>query len=138
MVEEIKKKFKALRLKHCAEHIESMLEQGKQKNLSVLQTMHRLLDLELEQRRQARIMLCFKQSRLPEQPTIDQFDFNFHSSRSQHKTTILGLLDLEFIRHNMHIILIGNPGWGKAFWPKPLPTQPPRPASKRCSPRQWR
>jgi DNA replication protein DnaC len=120
MVKEIQGKFKALRLKHCAENIESILEQGKQKNLSALQTMHRLLDLELEQRRRARIMLCFKQSKLPEQPTIDQFDFNFHSSRSQHKTTILGLLDLEFIRRKMDVILIGNPGVGKSLLAKTI------------------
>lgn len=120
MVEKVQEQFKALRLKHCAENIESMLEQGKQKNLSVLQTIHRLLDLEIEQRRQARILLCFKQSKLPEQPTIDQFDFNFHPSRSKQKATILGLLDLEFIRRNMDIILIGNPGVGKSLLAKTI------------------
>jgi len=120
MVKEIQEKFKVLRLKHCAQNIESILEQGKQKNLSTLQTMHRLLDLELEQRRRTRIMLYFKQSKLPEQPTIDQFDFNFHASRSQHKATILGLLDLEFIRHKMDIILIGNPGVGKSLLAKTI------------------
>lgn len=120
MIKEIQEKFKALRLKHCAENIESMLEQSKQKNLSTLQTIHRLLDLELEQRRQARIILCFKQSKLPEQPTIDQFDFNFHPSRSKQKATILGLLDLEFIRRKMDIILIGNPGVGKSLLAKTI------------------
>ena len=120
MVKEVQEKFKALRLKHCAEDIASILEQGKQKNLSVLQTMHRLLDLELEQRRQARVMLCFKQSKLLEQPTIDQFDFSFHSSRSKHKATILGLLDLEFIPRKMDIILIGNPGVGKSMLAKTI------------------
>ena len=82
--------------------------------------MHRLLDLELEQRRQARVMLCFKQSKLLEQPTIDQFDFSFHSSRSKHKATILGLLDLEFIPRKMDIILIGNPGVGKSMLAKTI------------------
>ena len=120
MVKEVQEKFKALRLKHCAENIASILEQGKQKNLSVLQTMHRLLDLELEQRRQARVMLCFKQSKLLEQPTIDQFDFSFHSSRSKHKAIILGLLDLEFIPRKMDIILIGNPGVGKSMLAKTI------------------
>jgi DNA replication protein DnaC len=120
MVKEVREKFKALRLKHCADNIEFMLEQGAQKNLSTLQTIHRLLDLEIEQRRQARILLCFKQSKLPEQPTIDQFDFNFHQSRSKQKTIILGLLDLEFIHRKMDIILIGNPGVGKSLLAKTI------------------
>ena len=120
MVEEVREKFKALRLKHCAENIDFMLEQGAQKNLSAMQTIHRLLDLEIEQRRQARILLCFKQSKLPEQPTIDQFDFNYHPSRTKQKATILSLLDLEFIRRKMDIILIGNPGVGKSLLAKTI------------------
>nr|WP_320011994.1 ATP-binding protein [uncultured Desulfobulbus sp.] len=120
MVKEIQEKFKALRLKHCAQNIESMLEQGRQKNHSALQTIHSLLDLEIEQRRRARIALCFKQSKLPEQPTIDQFDFSFHSSRSKHRATILSLLDLEFIRNKMDVILIGNPGVGQSLLAKTI------------------
>ena len=112
MVERVQRKFRELRLKHCAESIETALDQAAQKNLSTLQTIDRLLDLEIDKRRQARIQLRFKQSRLLEQPTIDQFNFNHHLSRKNQKTTILGLLDLEFIRKKMDIILIGNPGVG--------------------------
>jgi DNA replication protein DnaC len=117
---EIQEKFQALRLKHCAENITMVLKQGTQKNLSTLQMLHRLLDLEIEKRRQAMILRCFKQSKLTEQPTIDQFDFNFHPSRSKQKTVILGLMDLEFIRRKMDIILIGNPGVGKSLLAKTI------------------
>jgi DNA replication protein DnaC len=117
---EIQEKFQTLRLKHCAENITMVLEQGAQKNLSTLQMLHRLLDLEIEKRRQAMILRCFKQSKLTEQPTIDQFDFNFHPSRSKQKTVILGLMDLEFIRRKMDIILIGNPGVGKSLLAKTI------------------
>jgi len=120
MVDEIQKKFKALRLTHCAENIEMLLEQGAQKNLSALQTIHRLLDLEIEKRRQAKILRCFKQSKLTEQPTIDQFDFNYHPSRKKQKAIIIGLLDLEFIHCKMDIILIGNPGVGKSLLAKTI------------------
>jgi len=120
MIEGIEQKFKDLRLKHCAQNIAPVLEQATQKNLSILQTIDRLLDLEIDMRRQARIQLRFKQSRLLEQPTIDQFDFNHHISRKNLKNTILGLLDLEFIRKKMDIILIGNPGVGKSFIAKTI------------------
>lgn len=118
MIDGVQRKFRDLRLKHCADSIASALEQAAQKNLSILQTIDRLLDLEIDMRRQARIQLRFKQSRLLEQPTIDQFDFNHHVSRKNHKNAILGLLDLEFIRKKMDIVLIGNPGVGKSFLAK--------------------
>jgi len=118
MIDGVQRKFRDLRLKHCADNIASALEQAAQKNLSILQTIDRLLDLEIDMRRQARIQLRFKQSRLLEQPTIDQFDFNHHVSRKNHKNAILGLLDLEFIRKKMDIVLIGNPGVGKSFLAK--------------------
>ena len=51
-------------------------------------------------------------------PTIDQFDFNFHVSRKNQKNRILNLMDLEFIRQQKDIILIGNPGVGKSFLAK--------------------
>ena len=120
MIDGVQRKFKDLRLKHCADNIAPVLEQATQKNLSILQTIDRLLEVEIDMRRQARIQLRFKQSRLLEQPTIDQFDFNHHISRKNLKNTILGLLDLEFIRKKMDIILIGNPGVGKSFLAKTI------------------
>jgi len=120
MIDSVQRKFKELRFKHCAENIESVLEQGKQKNLSPLQIIERLLDLEIEKRRQARILLRFKQSKLLEQPTIDQFDFSFHTSRKKQKNVILGLMDLEFIRQRKDIVLIGNPGVGKSLLAKTI------------------
>ncbi len=118
MIDSVRQKFKELRLKHCAENIEEVLEQGEQKNLSSLQIIERLLDMEIENRRQARILLRFKQSKLLEQSTIDQFDFSFHASRKNQKNVILGIMDLTFINHKKDIVLIGNPGVGKSLLAK--------------------
>jgi len=118
MIDSVLQKFSELRLKHCAENIETILEQGEQKNLSPMQIIDRLLELEIEKRRQARILLRFKQSKLLEQPTIDQFDFSFHTSRKKQKNVILGLMDLTFINQKKDIVLIGNPGVGKSLLAK--------------------
>jgi DNA replication protein DnaC len=80
--------------------------------------MDQLFELELEMRKKNKIDRCFKQSRLYETPTIDQFDFNFHISRKNQKSKIISLMDLEFIKHKKDIILIGNPGVGKSFLAK--------------------
>lgn len=114
-MDNIKQKFKTLRLKNCANNIADILEQASSKNLSPLQTIDRLLDFELEAREVARINLRFKQSKLDQKSTIDQFDFNHHKSRQEYKTLILSLLDLEFIHQKKDIVMIGNPGVGKSF-----------------------
>ena len=108
-------KFKTLRLKNCAKNIETIIEQANQKNLSPLQTIERLIDIEIEERDKARKILRFKQSKLDTKVTIDQFDFKYHKSRQNQKGMILNLMDLEFINQKKDIILIGNPGTGKSF-----------------------
>ena len=120
MLDVVTDKFKALRLKHCAENIDGIIQQAEQHNLSCLQTIDRLLDIELEKRRNNRIALRFRQSKLTEKTTIDQFDFNFHPSRRKQKNLIVNLLDLDFIKQRKDIILIGNPGVGKSFLAKCL------------------
>ncbi len=111
-------KFKELRLKNCALNLQEVMEQSMEKNLSPLQTIDRLLDIEIGCRERARIALRFKQSKLGEKTTIDQFDFNHHESRRKEKNRILNLVDLEFIHDQKDIICIGNPGTGKTFLSK--------------------
>ena len=118
MIESVILKLKKLRLKTCADHIIPVMEEAKEKNWSALQIIGHLLDLELEARELNRIALRFKQSKLLEKPTLDQFDFDFHISRKKQKTKILNLLNLEFIKKKKDIILIGNPGVGKSFLAK--------------------
>ena len=120
MIDSIKEKCKALKLKAFAENIEQTITMAEHKNWSSLQTIEHLFDLELEQRRKNKIQRCFNQSKLYEKPTLDQFDFNFHSSRKKQKNRILNLTDLEFIRQQKDVILIGNPGVGKSYLAKSM------------------
>jgi DNA replication protein DnaC len=118
MTQQVKQKFKSLRLKNCAANVDDVLESAARKNLSPLQVLDRLLDLELEIRQTARIELRYRQSKLAEKPTIDQFDFTYHESRKKQRDLILRLMDLAFIDQKKDIILIGNPGVGKSFLAK--------------------
>jgi DNA replication protein DnaC len=118
--QDLQQKFKELRLKNCADNIEDLLRQGAEKNLSSRQIIERLLDLEIENRRQGRMELRFRQSKLREKTTIEQFDFNHHHSRKKQKNRILGLMDLTFIQEKKNIIFIGNPGTGKSFLAKAM------------------
>jgi len=118
MIETTIEKSKALKLKAVAEHLEQTIATAEQRNWTPLKVLDHLFDLELELRRHNKIQRCFKQSKLYEKLTIDQFDFYFHSSRKNQKGRIVNLMDLEFIKHKKDIILIGNPGVGKSFLAK--------------------
>jgi DNA replication protein DnaC len=118
MIEKILEQCKQLRLSAVGQNIEPVLEHAGARNWPSVKTIAHLFDLEVEQRRQNRIGLCFKQSNLLEKPTIDQFDFDHHVSRKRQKTKILNLLSLGFLQQKMDIILIGNPGVGKSFLAK--------------------
>jgi DNA replication protein DnaC len=120
MTDDITPKLKALGLKTCAVNLAAMIETAAQKNLSFPDTLERLLDLELEQRRLTRIAARLKESRLDEKTTIDRFDFDFHVSRKNQKTKIINLIGLSFIKEKKDIILIGNPGVGKSFVAKAI------------------
>jgi len=117
-IESVIEKCKALKLKAVAEHLEQTTVLAEHRNWTPLQMIDHLFELELELRQKNRIERCFKQSKLYEKTTIDQFDFTFHSSRKNQKNRIVNLMDLEFIKHRKDIILIGNPGVGKSYLAK--------------------
>jgi len=77
--------------------LETTLSEAAHKNLTVAATLEWLTNMELESRHSRAIERRFKCSRLQAQPSIDTFHFNHHKSRSQNKSRILRLLDLDFL-----------------------------------------
>jgi len=111
----LKDKLTTLRLKGMAGQLDTVMEQAKQATLNPLTILHRLADLELEQRWHSAIVQRWRQSALREKRTIDLFDFDHHASRKEQKARILELRNLDFILAHRDVIFIGNPGTGKTF-----------------------
>jgi DNA replication protein DnaC len=111
----LRAKLIQLRLKAMSQQLDTVLKKASEKNLDSLSVLNLLADTELEQRWHNAISLRWRQSKLDEKVTIDQFDFNHHKSRKDQKHKTLDLLNLEFVRQHMDVILIGNPGTGKTF-----------------------
>jgi DNA replication protein DnaC len=111
----LEEKLRQLTLTTMAQNVETMAAQAASQNLSFPAALDRLADLELEARRQRSVERRFKLSRLPAQPTVDQFCFAHHKSRPQAKNRILRLLDLDFLKQGTSVVIIGNPGVGKTF-----------------------
>lgn len=118
MHKELLQKSNELKLKGFADHMEQALSYAKEKNWSYDRLLLHLMNLEIERRTKSRIDLRFKQSRLNSQVSIDQFDFGYHKSRNDLKSTILNLTTAEFIEQNKDVVLIGHPGVGKTYLAK--------------------
>ena len=115
---QLKERLSKLRLKAMSQHLEDTLEMASERNQDFISTLNRLADIELERRFKNAIDLRWRQSKLTEKITIDQFDFKHHKSRQEQKNRILNLMNLEFIKKHMDVIFIGNPGTGKTFLAK--------------------
>jgi DNA replication protein DnaC len=100
------------------QNLETVMTEAEKQNLDLLTAVDRLADFEIEQRWQNAILSRYRQSKLNEKPTVDQFDFKHHPSRKTQKNRILNLVNLEFVRQRMDVIIIGNPGTGKTFLAK--------------------
>jgi len=114
-IDEIKGKLQWLRLNKISIELEHVLKETTQKNVSSLAFLEKLLNLEMEHRRDRSIANRIRQAKLPHLVTIDQFDFNHHNTRSQNKQLILKFLDLAFLENKTDIVFMGNPGVGKSF-----------------------
>ena len=114
----LKDKRTDLRLKGMLQQLDTTVEHAAQNNLNVVTTLNLLADIELEHRWHNAIHLRWRQSALTEKLTIDQFDFDHHTSRKEQKTRILNLLTLDCIAAHSDVMLIGNPGTGKTFLAK--------------------
>jgi DNA replication protein DnaC len=116
MIDTVLEKCRLLSLSAVVKQLEQTLEMAVQKNWSALQIIDHLFGHELELRRHNRIELRYKQSKLSEKITIDQFDFDYHPSRKGHRQQIMSLTGQAFIQQKRDVILIGNPGTGKSFF----------------------
>jgi DNA replication protein DnaC len=113
-------KLEQLRLTTISQRIEQTINDAADANLSFASTLERLIDLELEARRQRSVERQVKQSKLQSPQSIDAFQFAYHKSRQQAKARILKLLDLDFVRKGANVVLVGNPGTGKTMLAKIL------------------
>lgn len=98
--------------------IDQMVADAADKNLSLVQALETLTDMELESRNARAIERRFRFSRLHAQYSIDSFHFKHHKSRMELKNRLVRLLDLDFLHKGTSVILIGNPGVGKTFLAK--------------------
>lgn len=113
MINDVMEKTKQLQLRGMAPCLEQAVTAASEANWNYTQFLEHLLDIELDVRRQKRIKARTQQAKLPQKPTLDEFEFDFHASRQSLRGSFLKLMQLDFIGQQTDVILIGNPGVGK-------------------------
>ncbi len=117
-IKTIEEKCNLLNLKGITSNLSEVMVFAREKNWPIEKVLSHLLELELDRRNKNRIDLRFKQSKLNEKITIDQFNFDFHKSRKDIKNRLIYLTQVSFIELKKDVVLIGHPGVGKTFLAK--------------------
>lgn len=104
--------LKQLRLPAIARHWESHTAMAESKHTSYANYLSGLLDLELSQREQSRLVRSYRESKLPAGKTMATFDFT--KIRSVNKAHIQGLSEnTSWINDTENLVLLGASGVGK-------------------------
>ena len=103
-----------------SQNLDQFLTEAANQNLSLSAALESLVDRELESRHARSIERRFRLAHLGARYSIDSFQFNHHKSRTQMKSRLLRLMDLDFVRNGTNVVIIGNPGVGKTFLAKVL------------------
>lgn len=109
-VKNIESLLRNLRLPTAAKELESILsEQKKAVNTGWVED---LLSREIDHRREKSLKLRIKSAKFPELKSTEDFDWEFNPEINREK--IEELNDLEFLKSNKIILLLGQPGTGKS------------------------
>lgn len=111
MIELIEASLKELRCHGMLENIRDMIEAAKEKQDSLLQTLQKLLEVEIEYRKTRSLMYRLKLAKLPQIKSLE----TFNTTESTLERNVLNeLLECKYIQAAENILLIGGSGTGKS------------------------
>jgi len=111
-------KLECLKLTTMSRQLDAVIREAEKRNLSFSETLLRLAEMELEDRRIRSIERRCRLSRIRDCVTLDAFDFQYHPSRKKIRSRVLRLMEMDFIKEGTNVVIIGNPGVGKTFLAK--------------------
>lgn len=103
--------FESLKMTTALESLDNVLETARVEELSPLDVLGKLLDLELDARHARRVETTLKFSGLPYHQRLDDFDFEAQPSLDPQ---LIGRLStLRFLEEGTNVLFLGPPGVGK-------------------------
>lgn len=108
----------ALRLKDALAAMGDVLPTDRAARRAILDGVERLLRVELDRRRERRIARRLDESKLPERPTLETFDFAFQPGLD--KDLVMDLATLAWVDRREDLLFLGKSGTGKSHLGKAM------------------
>jgi DNA replication protein DnaC len=109
----LRQQLLALKLTRIEPVVDSIAQQCARDKIGYLDFLGRLLEIELEERRDRKIDMLQRFAGFPYRKPLEQFDFDFQPSID--KRLIRDLATLRFLEHGENVLLVGPPGTGKTM-----------------------
>lgn len=107
-----------LKMRDADAALAALLPVDPAKRVIVLEGLERVLRAEVDRRLERRITRRIEQSKLPDRPTLETFDFAFQPTLD--KELVLDLAVLAWVERREDLVLVGNAGVGKSHLAKAL------------------
>jgi len=112
LIERIRVALKELRLTAMATQLDELLSQSGVENGSRLEFLWRLLEPQLNLRRQRSVDYRIRKARFPGFKSLDRFDFAFQKKLDRDR--VLELATLDFVQRGQNLLIAGMSGTGKS------------------------
>ena len=107
----VEEKLRQAGMDYAAQRYGEIARRAVTEKWSYAQTIGRLLDDELEGRRERKGSLYLQLAHFPVIKTFEEFDFSFNLSKE--KASIEELKEMSFVQRHQNVVLLGPPGVGK-------------------------
>lgn len=116
--ERVQELLKTLDMYRALAALSDSLPAESAKRVAALKGIERVLRAEVDDRRERRIQRRIKESKLPDKPTLQAFDFDFQPNLD--RDLVLELATIAWVDRKEDLVLVGDSGTGKSHIAKAL------------------
>ena len=111
--ERLRDQLRSLKLTRIEPILDSVAQSCAREKVGYLDFLERLLDIELQERRERKVDMLQRFAGFPYRKSLEQFDFDFQPTVD--RRMVRDLSKLRFLEHGENVLIVGPPGTGKTM-----------------------